>query len=116
MLPGRRDAEGRLHITPDPILPTTTFQGGIAINPLGQVHTVSGAPDHFVNGFGVSDKGALCIGDGGGIHAYLEGIPRTLAGKVTTQTDVAPAATDPFLGGLRIGLLGGVYVTTLPPT
>jgi hypothetical protein len=40
MLPGRRDAEGRAFVTSDPVDSATTYQGGIAVSPLGQIHVV----------------------------------------------------------------------------
>jgi hypothetical protein len=115
MLPGRRDAEGRLDITADLPDATTTYQGGIAINPLGQVHAIGADPTVFVNGFGVSATGQLCVGSQD-IAYYLEGLPRTATGRLKAQADTVPDPKDPFVGGIRVGSLGGVYTTyTAPP-
>jgi hypothetical protein len=91
------------------------LHGGIALNALGQVHITVTVSDNFVNGFMVSDTGALVMSTAA-IAYFLEGLPRTATGALKGQTDTVPAATDPFLGGLRIGPLGGVYTTlTAPP-
>ena len=37
-------------------------------------------------------------------------------GAVARQVDVVPAATDPYVGGVRIRPAGGVYMTTTAPT
>jgi len=115
MLPGRRDAQGRLDVTTDPVAATSTLRGGIACNALGQVHITNVVSDNFVNGFMVSDTGALVMSTDP-IVTYQEGLPRDALGRLRGQTDTIPAATDPYLGGIRIGPLGGVYTTlTAPP-
>jgi hypothetical protein len=114
VLPGRRDPQGRLDITADPPGVGTTYQGGIAINSLGQVHAVGADPTRYVNGLPVSDTGQLCVGDQATAY-FLEGIPRTGTGRIKAQADNVPAATDPYIGGLRIGPLGGVYTTYVVP-
>jgi len=115
MLPGRRDAEGRLDVTTDLPAASTTYHGGIAINAVGQVHIINASPNKFVNGFGVTHTGQLCASSEAAVD-YLEGLPRTALGKLKIQTDTVPAATDPFVGGIRVGPLGGVYTTlTAPP-
>jgi hypothetical protein len=115
MLPGRRDGEGRLDVTTDPVGATSTYQGGIALNPLGQVHVVSAAPTKFTNGFGMSAANQLCISSAATVD-FLEGLPRTATGALKAQTDTVPDPLDPFVGGIRVGPLGGVYTTlTAPP-
>jgi len=115
MLPGRRDGLGRAYAIGGPPAANATFQGGIAISPLGQLYTTVAAPSSFSNGFGVSPRGELCVGSTAIVN-YLEGIPRLANGAVRTQLDVVPAATDPFLGGLRIGPVGGVYLSSAVPS
>ena len=91
--------------------------GGIALTALGQIYytTVKAATDVYVNGFRVTGEGALVCTPGGAIADFLEGIPRAGDGSMVIQVNVAPAATDPFLGGLRIGALGGVYTNSTAP-
>jgi hypothetical protein len=114
MLPGRRDAQGRLDVTADPVAAGSTLRGGIACNGLGQVHITTVVSDNFVNGFMVSDTGALVMSTDP-IVTYQEGLPRDALGRLRGQTDTIPAATDPFLGGIRVGPLGGVYTTLAAP-
>jgi hypothetical protein len=116
MLPGRRDAEGRLYVTSAAIDATTTYQGGIPITPLGQVIVDINTPQKFQNGFGMMNSKKLCINNALPIAYYLEGIPRAINGAIRIQLNQVPAATDPFVGGLRIGPLGGVYVTDEVPS
>ena len=116
MLPGKRDAEGRLFVTTAAIDATTTYQGGIPLSPLGQVHVDINTPQKYQNGFGMMNNGKLCINNALPINHYLEGIPRAANGAIRIQLNQTPVATDPFLGGLRIGPLGGVYVTDAVPT
>lgn len=113
MLPGKRKADGALLVTVAPPSATSTLQGGIAIDPTGAVHIHVTAPSGFVNGIGVDDTGALCVSSDP-ITDYLEGLPRTATGAIRTQLNQTPAATDPFLGGLRIGATGGLYISDLP--
>jgi len=115
MLPGKRDADGRLYVTGVAVDATTTYQGGIPISPLGQVHITPNAPQTFKNGFGTVNAGPLST-DNAAIVTYLEGLPRTASGGLRVQLNTVPAATDPFIGGLRVGTLGGVYITdAIPP-
>jgi len=117
MLPGKRDAQGRLHVTSAPPGATSTLKGGIAVSPLGQVHYFTGFPTKVVNGYPVDDAGMLCVVLGGVIKDYLSAIPRGANGVIIAQADVAPAATDPYVaGGLRIGPLGGLYLTSAVPS
>lgn len=114
MLPGLRDAQGRLDVTTDPVAATSTLLGGIACNALGQVHITSTVGDNFVNGFMVSDTGQLVMSTDP-IAGYKDGLPRDALGRLKGQTDTVPAATDPFVGGIRVGPLGGVYTTLVAP-
>ena len=118
MLPGLRDGLGRAYAvvgSPAAIAPRL---GGIALTGLGQIYytTVKAATDVFINGFRVTGEGALVCSPGGAIADYLEGIPRAADGSMVIQVNVVPATTDPLLGGLCIGALGGVYTnSTAPP-
>ena len=115
MLPGLRDDQGRLDVTTDPVDATSTLRGGIACNALGQVHITNVVSDNFVNGFMVSDTGQLVMSTDP-IVDYKDGLPRDASGRLRGQTDTVPAPTDPFVGGIRVGPLGGVYTTlTAPP-
>jgi hypothetical protein len=104
-----------LDVTTDPVGATTTLKGGIAVNGVGQVHITNVVSTKFVNGFMVSGTGALVVSTAA-ISNFLEGLPRTATGALKAQVDTVPAAKDPFVGGIRVGPLGGVYTTyTAPP-
>jgi len=114
MLPVSVDDEGRLDVTTDPVGATSSLLGGIARNAVGQVHITSTVSDKFVNGLMVSDTGQLVMSTDP-IVDYLGGFPRDALGRVRGQTDTTPDPKDPFVGGIRVGPLGGVYTTLTAP-
>ena len=115
MLPVSVDDEGRLDVTTDPVGATSSLLGGIARNAVGQVHITPTVSDNFVNGLMVSDTGQLVMSSDP-IAGYLGGFPRDALGRVKGQTDTIPDPKDPFVSGIRVGPLGGVYTTlTAPP-
>lgn len=118
MLPGLRTPEGAVYILDSlPDAAGAGFNGGVLVEPTGEVHVSSIlAPQQFVNGFGVRSDGKLCIAYGGTIANYQQGLPFTSDGRLVAQLDQTPAPTDPFVGGIRVGPLGGVYVTNTAPT
>jgi hypothetical protein len=71
-------------------------------------------PSRFVNGFMVSPTGQLVISSDPTVD-FLEGLPRTATGALKAQTDTVPDPKDPFVGGIRVGPLGGVYTTLVAP-
>lgn len=116
MIAGRKASTGALHITT--ALPglTSVSLGGVAMLPNGVVHAAPATePDRFVNGFGVTDAGALCVAIGDVTAGFQQGLPFTAIGLLVCQMNQTPAPTDPFVGGLRIGPLGGLYVTDAVP-
>lgn len=117
MLPGARTSpEGALYITTVAPQPGDFFNSGIAMTPAGAVRVTSGsAPQVFNNGFGMMNIGALCIAPGGVIAIYQAGLPFTADGRLVTQLNQIPASSDPFVGGVRVGPLGGVYTTDATP-
>jgi hypothetical protein len=64
----------------------------------------------FVNGFWVNDDGKLQTAPGGAIANYAMGLPFTVDGHLVVQFNQTPAASDPYVGGVRVGA-AGVYVT-----
>ena len=115
MLPGSVDNEGRLDVTADPPTASSSFVAGIAISELGQVHISNAVTDTFVNGIMVTDLGQVCFAaapiDGG----FLGGFPRKADGRLVGQADTTPDPKDPFVSGVRVGPLGGIYTTYIPP-
>ncbi len=110
MLPGRKDAAGRLDVTTDPVGATSALHGGIASNPSGQVHITNVVSTVFANGFMVSNTGQLVMSSDPAVN-FVEGLPRTATGALKGQEGTTPNASDPFVGGIRVGPLGGVYTT-----
>ena len=84
---------GRLYTTATKSA-TDTFKGGVRVSALGQLVTEAGNPPdrpYFFNG----------------------GIPSSKLNSATIcQFDNVPAPSDPYVGGVRVGPLGGVYLRT----
>lgn len=116
MISGSVDDAGRLDVTTDLPGVGTTYLGGIARNSLGQIHITSAVSDNFINGVMVSDTGQLCFAPAPIDGPYLGGYPRKADGRLVGQADTTPDPKDPFVGGIRVGPLGGIYSTyTAPP-
>ena len=114
MLPGRRDGAGRLYTVIAAPGATSTLRGGIAHTEFNQTHITTTVSTNFVNGFMVSATGQLVVSASAAV-TELDGLPRTATGALKYQADQTPAATDPFVGGIRVGPLGGVYTSTSVP-
>lgn len=114
MLPGRRTDEGAIFITDVAPSSDATFQGGVAVSPLGVIYATSDAPEKFVNGLGVLNDGQLCVSPPP-IVGYLDGYPRSATGALVLQLNQPESPGDVYLGGVRIGPLGGIYAVDLTP-
>ena len=115
MLAGRRTDNGALFVTEAPPL-DLTFSGGIAVSTAGVLYVSSTLPPQvFTNGFGLREDGRLCIAYGGTIAQFLGGLPFTVDGRLVCQLNVAPWPGDSYIGGIRVGPAGGVYVVDLAP-
>ena len=115
MLAGRRSDNGSLFITEAPPL-NISFNGGVAMSDLGALHVTSSLPVQvFANGFGLRHDGRLCVAYGGPIDKFEMGLPFTNAGRLVCQLNRAVAPSDPYVGGIRVGPLGGVYAIDLTP-
>ena len=112
MLLGNLDAAGRLLTSVVAPSATDSFNGGIASAPNGALRTITGTPPQFVNSFGVSATGQLYTQAGGTIDHFTGGLPFTANGSLVVQENLTPSANDPFVGGIRVGPLGGVYTVT----
>jgi len=115
MLPGRVTPIGVLFISATPPTLQDGYLGGIAHSPDGQVRIAAVTPSVFTNGFGLTNTGQLCVAPGGTIANYAMGLPFTSDGRLVTQLNQAPLATDAYVGGIRVGPLGGVYTTDVVP-
>jgi|PlaIllAssembly_1097288.scaffolds.fasta_scaffold01021_7 hypothetical protein len=68
-----------------------------------------------VNGFLVDDLGTLQVGNPP-IIDYVMGLPFNAAGALVLQINQPASPGDSFVGGIRVGPLGGVYAVNTTPT
>ena len=120
MLPGRRTDTGALFVTQGPPPAGTPLVGGIAVSAAGVIYGngyVSGTPPahtYSVNGFLVDEFGTLQFNQAP-IKQYLGGLPFDSAGRLVAQLNQPESPGDAYVGGIRVGPLGGVYVVNLTP-
>jgi hypothetical protein len=75
-------------------------------------------PQVFDQGKGFMINGALCIDvAGSAIASYVGGLPVTASGALKCQLNQPVSPGDSYVGGIRVGPLGGIYIidTTPPP-
>ena len=114
MLPGARDINGFTYIITGAPPVGTEFVGGIAVSDAGQIYTASSINTNYANGFMVNNAGQLIGLAGNPIAVVKDGIGRTVAGDVVFSA-AAPAATDVFVGSVRVTKDGALCVTTAIP-
>jgi len=116
MLNGAKSPDGALYVSTVAPQPGDVYNGGIAMTPLGVVRVTQGsAPTGFVNGLGVVNPGALAIALGGVIAGYNNGLPVTDTGALVCQLNQPVSPGDAYVGGIRVGPLGGVYLIDTAP-
>lgn len=116
MIPGKKLPDGSLLTSVIAPQPGDSFVGGIALSPDGAVRITDGSdPQVYANGFGLMNIGAVCVDPGGAIDHYAMGLPFTVDGRLVVQLDQPVSPGDAYVGGVRVGPLGGVYVTETPP-
>ncbi len=114
MLPGRRTDEGAIFITDVAPPADVTLVGGVAVGPLGVIYATPDAPELFVNGLGVLNDGQLCVSPPP-IVGYSQGYPRSATGALVLQLNQPESPGDSYVGGIRVGPLGGVYAVDITP-
>lgn len=115
MIPGSKTSEGALYITSLVPQPTSTFNGGVAVSDTGAIHVSGLLPEVFANGLGLRNSGALCIAPGGVRAGSAMGLPFTADGRLVTQLNQPVSPSDSYVGGIRVGPLGGVYTSDVSP-
>lgn len=117
MLFGTRTPDGALYITESAPTAGDPANGGVSMTNDGSVH-VDGLlpPQVFANGFGFRNNGALCINKlGTAIAGYHQGLPFNSAGQLVCQLNQPVSPGDAFVGGIRVGPLGGIYIVDGTP-
>ena len=71
-------------------------------------------PHYETNGFLVDEFGVLQVGKPP-IAGFAMGLPFDSEGRLVIQMNQAVAPSDPYVGGVRVGPLGGVYAVDLTP-
>ncbi len=118
VIPGARTPDGALYVVNGAAGPADTRTGGVLLTPDGSVHINANAPQRFDQGKGFSLAGDLSIDLAGSpVAGYVGGLPVTANGALKCQLNQPVSPGDAYVGGLRVGPLGGLYVvdTTPPP-
>lgn len=116
MLPGSRTSEGVLYVTTTAPTASDPRVGGVCLTSDGAIKVNINDPQKFDQGKGFMNNGALCVRDAGeAIAGYVGGLPVTVAGALKCQLNQTPDPSDPYVGGIRVGPLGGIYITDATP-
>lgn len=116
MIPGARTSDGALVITTVAPVATDPRLGGVTLTPDGVVKVNANTPQVFDQGKGFMNNGALCVDVAGTpIAGYVGGLPVTATGALKCQLNQPVSPGDAYVGGLRVGPLGGLYITDVTP-
>lgn len=116
MLPGARTPTGALYVDSAAPSSLSNANGGVSVEPDGSINTTPTVSATFANGVEVSAVGAMSIAVGGTITNYQQGLPFNSAGQLVCQLNQPENPDDAYVGGVRVGTVGGVYaVDTAPP-
>lgn len=92
------------------------FRGGMAFSATGRLYvaTAISVNDKFSAGFRISSLGQLVVvSPGTGPFTSVQGYPADrLDGSIVAVIDGVPAASDAYVGGVRVAPTG-VHMTTL---
>lgn len=116
MLPGARTADGALYVTTAADAPSDVFLGGVKMTAEGVIHVNANTPQKFDQGKAFMINGDLCIDIAGSPTAgFVGGLPVTATGALKCQLNQPMSPGDAYVGGIRVGPLGGVYVVNVAP-
>lgn len=116
MIPGLRTADGALYVTTAAPLASDPREGGVCMTQEGVVKVNINDPQKFDQGKGFMNNGALCVRQSGEpIAGYVGGLPVTATGALKCQLNQPVSPGDSYVGGLRVGPLGGLYIVDVPP-
>jgi hypothetical protein len=117
MLPGLRTPNGALFVTTAAPTADDVYSGGVRMTPAGVIRVNGNTPQRFDQGKGFMNNGALCV-DLSGISpvvGHVGGLPVTALGAIKVQFNQDPSVGDAYVGRIRVGPLGGVYVVDTTP-
>lgn len=112
------DNAGRVYVAPSGV--PVTWNAGVGYDNTGRmcVSNTLSPTDVYLNGWRLDQDGRVVVAgqnlalvSNGGLPFNNVGTP----GAMARQVDVAPAVNDPYVGGIRVGTLGGVYFTSASP-
>ena len=108
--------DGSLYVTTVAPAASDPRVGGVAVTPEGSIRVNINDPQRFDQGRGFMSNGALCVRQSGEpVAGYVGGLPVTATGALKCQLNQPVAPGDAFVGGIRVGPLGGVYITDTDP-
>jgi hypothetical protein len=108
--------DGSLYVIIGAAGPNDVRVGGVLVTPEGSIHVNGNAPQKFDQGKGFMSNGDLCLDLlGEPAVGYVGGLPVTATGAIKAQLNQPVSPGDAFVGGIRVGPLGGVYVTNVVP-
>ena len=111
---GATTSEGVLYVTSNAPTASDPRNGGVCMTVNGAAIVNAGSPQLFNQGKAFMNDGALCVDvAGSAIVEYINGLPVTATGALRCQQNQTPASTDPYVGGMRVGPTGGLYVTNV---
>jgi hypothetical protein len=116
MIPGLKTPDGALYCTTVAPAAGDPVSGGVTMTPDGWVRANANSPQKWDQGKGFLTNGALCVDVlGSAVVGYVNGLPVTATGALKCQLNTTPVAADTYVGGLRVGPLGGLYIVDAAP-
>lgn len=114
MLP-QVDALGRIYVISGGV--PAYWNRGIAYDVQGRMCTTvaTAAEDVWVGGWRLNNLGQVIVSSLAGSPFYNGGLPFNVNGAMARQNDQTPGMNDPYVAGIRVGSLGGVYFTSAVP-
>ena len=110
------DNLGRVYI--EALGTPVSWEAGVGYNASRQMCTTIfiDANDKYNGGWRMDAVGRVVVAAADMPNAVFNGgLPLYPSGTMMRQTDVVPAADDPYVRGIRVGTLGGVYFTSASP-
>lgn len=112
------DSVGRIYANPAGV-PVTLVQG-VAYDNQGRMctTTVLSAGDVYLGGWRLTNTGQVVVAAAPDAPVFNDGLPfnqGATPGAMPVQTDQVPAASDPFVWGIRVGPAGVHLSSAIPP-